>query len=163
MSVNLDSLFPVQRRDESARVSEEIAQAVSSRPLLTFRQAMDKARAQVDLTQFYVVRVKDGEYVWYRTKALGMAESFLMTMGEIYSADPKKTFFVGKEEKTADEIGFVYEQIDTQLLYGLVDRLENQAGGNPVKYKRPYLRTVLYNEVFEAAFKETVNHNNMKW
>ena len=86
-----------------------------------------------------------------------------MTMGEIYSADPKKTFFVGKEEKTADEIGFVYEQIDTQLLYGLVDRLENQAGGNPVKYKRPYLRTVLYNEVFEAAFKETVNHNNMKW
>ena len=58
MSIDLDSLFPAcgngtDPAGVSQEVSQEVAQAVSSRSPMTFRQAMDKARAQIDLKQFY--------------------------------------------------------------------------------------------------------------
>lgn len=164
MGLDHDLLFHVcgQNTDPEG-VSAEVAQAVFSGTQLTFREGMDKARRQVDLGQFYAIGEKGGRVVLYRTKASDMANSFLMAMAEVYSAHPKKIFYVGREEKTADEIGFVFEQIDTKMLYGLVERMEHEARGDPVKYQRPYIRTMLYNEVFEAPIKETVNQNNTAW
>lgn len=171
MSINLDSLFPACGKSTdpagvSQEVSQEVAQAVSSRSPMTFRQAMDKARAQIDLKQFYgidLIKSKDGQLVLYRTQQSDIAESLMMAMAEVYKAHPEKVFYVGREEKTAEEIAYIYEHIDTEMMYTLVERLKNEVGGSPIKYQRPYLRTMLYNEVFEAAIKETARTNNIKW
>ena len=164
MSIDLDSLFPaIGNSPDPAGVSQEVAQAVSSRSPITFRQAMDKARAQIDLKQFYRVVSKDGQCVLYRTQQSDIAESLMMAMAEVYKAHPEKVFYVGREEKTAEESAYIYEHIDFEMMYSLVERLENEVGGNPIKYQRPYLRTMLYNEVFEAAIKATARTNNIKW
>lgn len=166
MSIDLDSLFPACGNSADPAgvpngVSREVAQAVSSRYPMTFRQAMDKARAQIDLSQFYRVEVKEGQHLWYRTAGSDIAESLMMAMAEVYKARPGQVLFVGREEKTAEEIAYVYEKIDTDMMYRLVERLANEVGGNPVKYRRPYIRTILYNEVFEAALKEAAIRKNV--
>ena len=168
MSIDLDSLFPACGNSPDPAgvpqgVPQGVAQAVSSRSPMTFRQAMDKARAQIDLKQFYRIDRRDGQLIIYRTQASDIAESLMMAMAEVYKAHPEKVFYVGREEKTAEEIAYIYEHIDTEMLYALVERLENEVGGSPIKYQRPYLRTMLYNEVFEAAIKETARTNNNKW
>ena len=168
MSIDLDSLFPACGKGTDPAgvpqgVSQEVAQAVSSRNPMNFRQAMDKARAQIDLKRFYRIESKNGQLVLYRTQESDIAESLMMAMAEIYKAHPEKVFYVGREEKTAEEIAYIYEHIDTEMMYTLVERLENEVGGSPIKYQRPYLRTMLYNEVFEAAIKETARTNNSKW
>ncbi len=168
MSIDLDSLFPAcgdgtDPAGVSQEVAQAVAQAVSSRSPMTFRQAMDKVRAQIDLKQFYRIDSRGGQVFLYRTQAADIAESLMMAMAEVYKAHPDKVFYVGSEEKTAEEIAYIYEHIDTDMLYALVERLENEVGGSPIKYKRPYLRTMLYNEVFEAAIKETARTNNNKW
>lgn len=168
MSIDLDSHFPACGNSPDPAgvpngVSQEVAQAVSSRSPMTFRQAMDKTRAQIDLKQFYRVESKNGQLVLYRTKQSDIAESLMMAMAEVYKAHPEKVFYVGREEKTAEEIAYIYEHIDTEMMYTLVERLESEVGGSPIKYQRPYLRTMLYNEVFEAAIKETARTNNNKW
>ena len=168
MSIDLDSLFPAcgngtDPAGVSKEVSQEVAQAVSSRSPMTFRQAMDKVRKQIDLKQFYRIDSRGGQVFMYRTQAADIAESLMMAMAEVYKAHPEKVFYVGREEKTAEEIAYIYEHIDTDMLYALVERLESEVGGSPIKYKRPYLRTMLYNEVFEAAIKETARTNNNKW
>lgn len=168
MSIDLDSLFPAcGKRDDPAGVPNGVpngvSQEVSSRSQMTFRQAMDKARAQIDLKRFYRIDSKDGRFIMYRTQASDIAESLMMAMAEVYKAHPEKVFYVGREEKTAEEIAYIYEHIDTEMMYALVERLENEVGGSPIKYQRPYLRTMLYNEVFEAAIKETARTNNNKW
>lgn len=168
MSIDLDSLFPACGNSTDPAgvpngVSQEVAQAVSSRYPMTFRQAMDKARAQIDLKRFYRIESKNGQLVLYRTQESDIAESLMMAMAEVYKAHPEKVFYVGREEKTAEEIAYIYEHIDTEMMYTLVERLENEVGGSPIKYQRPYLRTMLYNEVFEAAIKETARTNNNKW
>ena len=163
MSIDLDSLFPAcGNSPDPAGVSQEVAQAVSSRSPMTFRQAMDKVRKQIDLKQFYRIDSRGGRVFMYRTQAADIAESFMMAVAEVYKANPEKVFYVGREEKTAEEIAYIYERIDTEMLYALVERLENEIGGSPIKYRRPYLRTMLYNEVFEAAIKETARTNNSK-
>ena len=163
MSIDLDSLFPACGNSaDPAGVSQEVAQAVSSRAPMTFRQAMDKARKQIDLKQFYRIDRRDGQFIMYRTQASDIAESLMMAMAEVYKAHSEKVFYVGREEKTAEEIAYIYEHIDTEMMYTLVERLENEVGGSPIKYQRPYLRTMLYNEVFEAAIKAMVRDNNMR-
>lgn len=168
MSIDLDSIFPACGKSPdpagvSQEVSQEVAQAVSSRSPITFRQAMDKARAQIDLKRFYRIESKNGQLILYRTQESDIAESLMMAMAEIYKAHTEKVFYVGREEKTAEEIAYIYEHIDTEMMYTLVERLVNEVGGSPIKYQRPYLRTMLYNEVFEAAIKETARTNNIKW
>lgn len=168
MSIDLDSLFPACGKSTDPAgvpngVSQEVAQAVSSRSPMTFRQAMDKARAQIDLKMFCRIESKNGQLVLYRTQESDIAESLMMAMAEVYKAHPEKVFYVGREEKTAEEIAYIYEHIDTEMMYTLVERLKNEVGGSPIKYQRPYLRTMLYNEVFEAAIKETAITNNIKW
>ena len=168
MSIDLDSLFPACGKSTDPAgvpngVSQEVAQAVSSRSPISFRQAMDKARAQIDLNRFYRIDWSDGQLIRYRTQESDIAESLMMAMAEVYKAHPEKVFYVGREEKTAEEIAYIYEHIDTEMMYTLVERLENEVGGSPIKYQRPYLRTMLYNEVFEAAIKETARTNNNKW
>ena len=160
MSIDLDSLFPTCSNSTDPA---GVAQAVSSRSPMTFRQAMDKARAQIDLKQFYRIESKNGQFVLYRTQQSDIAESLMMAMAEVYKANPEKVFYVGREEKTAEEIAYIYEHIDTEMMYTLVERLESEVGGSPIKYQRPYLRTMLYNEVFEAAIKGTARTNNNRW
>jgi hypothetical protein len=130
---------------------------------MTFRQAMDKVRKQIDLKQFYRIDSRGRQVFMYRTQAADIAESLMMAMAEVYKAHPEKVFYVGREEKTAEEIAYIYERIDTEMMYTLVERLESEVGGSPIKYQRPYLRTMLYNEVFEAAIKETARTNNNRW
>ena len=125
--------------------SSEVSQEVSGGLRPTFREAMSMAGKQIDIDGFYQRGVDGG---WVQGPDYMLARTLCMVMAEIYMAAPRYVFFVGGIAMEAAQIREVYGELTSRHIEA-VSRKIRQSKGKTVKYQRPYLRTMLYNVVFE--------------
>ena len=124
----------------------EVSQEVSGGRRLTFREAMSRADKQIDLYGF-CERGADG--TWLAGNDYNLARTLCMVMAEIYMAAPHYVFYVGGIAMEAAQIREVYGELTFSHIECVIRKIRQSQGKNTVKYRRPYLRTMLYNVVFE--------------
>lgn len=125
--------------------SSEVSQEVSGGLRPTFREAMSRAGKQIDIDGFCQRGVDGG---WVQGPDYMLARTLCMVMAEIYMASPRYVFYVGGIAMEAAQIREVYGELTSRHIEA-VSRKIRQSKGKTVKYQRPYLRTMLYNVVFE--------------
>ncbi len=139
----------------------EVSQEVCRGRRLTFREAMSRADKQIDLYGF-CQRGADG--TWLAGNDYNLARTLCMVMAEVYMAAPQYAMYVGGIAMEAEQVQEVYSNLTPEHIECVMKKIK-QSRGKAVKYQRPYLRTMLYNVVFEyeaqtqagmdAAFWET--------
>lgn len=125
--------------------SSEVSQEVSGGVRPTFREAMSMAGKQIDIDSFCSWGTKGG---WVQGPDYQLARTLCMVMAEIYMAAPRYVFYVGGIAMEAAQIREVYGELTFRHVEAVILKIR-QSKGKTVKYQRPYLRTMLYNVVFE--------------
>ena len=122
-----------------------VSQEVSGGRRLTFREAAQVAARQIDLESFKDM-APSGKAVcgcdWH------LANTLCMVMAEVYMARPLYTLFVGGVSMECRQIQEVYANLTHEHIRHAVRKIQ---GGKDkqARFRRPYLRTMLYNLVFE--------------
>lgn len=125
--------------------SSEVSQEVSGGLRPTFREAMSMAGKQIDIDSFCSWGTNGG---WVQGPDYQLARTLCMVMAEIYMAAPRYVFYVGGIAMEAAQIREVYGELTFRHIEAVILKIR-QSKGKTVKYQRPYLRTMLYNVVFE--------------
>lgn len=157
----LESAKEEQRTQNKARGGQspsEVSGEVCSGRRLTFREAMSRAAKQVGLDGFTQII---GKSVVMGTDYL-LAKTLCMVMAEVYMTAPQHVMYVGGIPMEAQQIKDVYENL-TQDHIECVMRKIQQSRGKAVKYQRPYLRTMLYNVVFEYEAQTQAGMDAKLW
>jgi hypothetical protein len=114
----------------------------SRRP--TFREAMSRAAKQVSLDGFTQIAgnslVMGADYQ--------LAKTLCMVMAEVYMAEPSYVVYCCGVQMPAEQVQAVYSELTGDHIECLIRKIK-KSRGKAVKYQRPYLRTMLYNAVFE--------------
>ena len=125
--------------------SSEVSQEVSGGYRPTFREAMSMAGKQIEIDGFCSWGTDGG---WVQGPDYQLARTLCMVMAEIYMAAPRYVFYVGGIAMEAAQIREVYGELTFRHIEAVILKIR-QSKGKTVKYQRPYLRTMLYNVVFE--------------
>lgn len=124
---------------------------VSSGRRITFREAMSISAKQINLDGFLLRdrgEFPEYKYIWVQGDDYKLANTLCMVMSEVYMAAPHHVMYVGGIAMEADQIQTVYRELTHDHVVCLIGKIKNSKG-NVVKYQRPYMRTMLYNIVFE--------------
>ncbi len=123
---------------QASRPSE--ARPVAGGRRLSFREAMSAAEEQVMLNEYF--EPDDRPH----------AREVCRVMAEVYMMNPAATVKVCEEEREAGMVAEVFRELTPEDVQGVVDKIHAGALQN-VRNPRAYMRTMLYNEVFEADIK----------
>lgn len=104
--------------------------------VLSFLDALETAKNQVE---FYAFEKDDAE----------LAEILCRIIATIYQLPKNKVVSIGGEKKTAEEVAAVYSLIKHENLEHIITTFCQIK--YRVKHINTYLRTALYNSVFESA------------
>ncbi len=138
--------------------SSEVSQEVSRGYRPTFREAMSQAAKQINLDGF----LQRGDDGWVQGPDYQMARTLCMVMAEIYMAAPRYVFYVGGIAMTAEQAQAVYAELTSEHVETVIRKIR-QSKGKTVKYQRPYLRTMLYNMVFEYEAQTQAGMDSALW
>jgi len=134
------------------------ASVISSGRRPTLREAMSIAAKQIHLDGFVEIMgekvVEGADYQLARTLCLVMAE--------VYMADPDFVIYVCGMQMPAEQAQVVYNEITGDHIECLIRKIQ-KSKGKTVKYQRPYLRTMLYNIVFEYEAQTQAGMNADLW
>lgn len=142
----LRKFFQDEERNETQRevpgARSASVNTKSRRP--TFREAMSRAAKQVSLDGFTQIAGKSvvmgADYQ--------LAKTLCMVMAEVYMAEPSYVVYCCGVQMPAEQVQAVYSELTGDHIEYLIRKIK-QSRGKAVKYQRPYLRTMLYNAVFE--------------
>lgn len=137
----------------------EVSREVCRGRRLTFREAMSRAAKQIDIDGF-CQQSSDG--VWGQGPDYMLARTLCMVMAEIYMAAPHYVFYVGGITMEAEQIQEVYGELTGAHVECIMKKIQ-QSRTKAVKYQRPYLRTMLYNVVFEYEAQTQAGMNAEFW
>lgn len=131
-----------QTRDESNGARSASVNTQRRRP--TFREAMSRVAKQVSLDGFTQIAGKSvvmgADYQ--------LAKTLCMVMAEVYMAEPSYVVYCCGVQMPAEQVQAVYSELTGDHIECLIRKIQ-RSRGKAVKYQRPYLRTMLYNAVFE--------------
>ena len=105
---------------------------VSSR--LSFREAVEKVRDQIDVRSFHVTE-RD------------LAKEILNNIAEVYLLRDETQIRIAGEMLEAYVVKEVFEQLGAEHVQLVIENFKKVS--HIVNYKRGYIRTALYNSVFE--------------
>ena len=120
------------------------ASVISSGKRPTLREAMSRAAKQIGLDGFMDLR---GEYRVEGNDFL-LAKTLCLVMAEVYMADPGYVIYACGGQMPAEQVQSVYAELRAEHIECLLRKIQ-KSRGKAVRYQRPYLRTMLYNVVFE--------------
>lgn len=132
---------------------------VSSGRRLTFREAMSRAAKQINLSGFYQ-QGKDG---WIPGPDYQLANTLCMVMAEVYMAADRHVLYVCGMPMEAEQAREVYRELTFWHIECVIRKIRQSQGKNIVKFQRPYLRTMLYNVVFEYEAQTQAGMNALDW
>lgn len=130
-----DPSSPRQEDGSVGRSEVSPAGAVPRDKRLTFREAVTMAERQVDYN-----------HLANKTNAW-MGSDVCKVMAEIYLMSPRALVRIGSEELEAELVQEVYREITQEHFEHVCEKLRRLAGF--IRCPKPYIRTLLYNEVFE--------------
>lgn len=130
----------IRDRVNGARSASGISPA--RRP--TLREAMSIAAKQIDLDGFMQ---GIGEKITMGPD-YQLAKTLCLVMAEVYMTDPTYVLYVCGMQMPAKQAQDVYLELTGDHIECLVRKIQ-QRKSKAVQYQRPYLRTMLYNVVFE--------------
>lgn len=106
---------------------------VSSR--LSFNQAIEKVKAQINAECF--------QSNWF------FAEELFFIIAEVYMMNDDKPVIVAGENLEGYVVKQVFEQLREENLEFVMSNFQKMT--HPISFKKAYLRTALYNSVFELT------------
>lgn len=141
--------MPKTENNSSSLCGRESQCQVSSRqvsPRLSFKEAVEKAKAQINIECF---RLTDQDF----------AREILMNIAEIFMLWDESPVKIAGEQLDAYVVKQVFEQIREEHVQLVIDNYSKI--GYIVNYKKSYIRTALYNAVFEyeAHYTNLVRHD----
>lgn len=141
------------------RSPSEVSQEVSSGRKLTFREAVQVAAGQIELDCFKDLAPSGNAICgpdWY------LAQTLVMVMAEVYMARPKYELYVGGIPMECRQIQEVYANLTAEHIKHAVRKIQ---GGKDkhARFRRPYLRTMLYNLVFEYEAQVQAGISTFGW
>ncbi len=124
----------------------------SSQVRLSFEQALSQARYQIDLTL-------EGAY---RTAIKDQAEELAMIIAEVYLMHPNAHITISGEQLDGHLVQQVFRQLTSSHVELVISNFNRTT--YMVKNKKFYLRTALYNSVFELSshYMNLVTHHMSK-
>lgn len=93
-------------------------------------------------------KVKDSlDFECFDEEYLPQAEEICLIIAEMAILPPSATVQIGGNKLTAESVHSVYSMLTHEDIVTVMDNFEE--AGYRIKFKKTYLRTALYNEVFE--------------
>lgn len=112
---------------------------VPSGPL---HKELDRIKAQIEFECF------DKEYI-------AQAEEICLIIAEAFILPPAAEIQINKNKLTAETVQSVYMMLTHEDIITVMDNFE--AASYNIRHKKTYLRTALYNEVFERSSRRINN------
>lgn len=157
-----DNLKGGDRNTDAAgggRSPSAVSSEVSGGRKLTFREAVQVAAGQIDLNGFKDL-APSGKAVcgcdWH------LAETLAMVMAEVYMGRPTYQMYVGGIAMECRQIQEVYCNLTHEHIAQAIRKIQGGKDKN-ARFRRPYLRTMLYNLVFEYEAQTQAGISQFSW
>ena len=141
------------------RSPSAVSPEVSSRRKLTFREAVAVADKQIDVDGFKDM-APSGKAVagcdWH------LAYTLAMVMAEVYMGRPEYQMYVGGIAMECRQIQEVYCHLTHEHIAQAIRKIQGGKEKN-ARFRRPYLRTMLYNLVFEFEAQTQAGISQYSW
>lgn len=157
-----DSVRERERTMDAAgggRSPSAVSSEVSGGRRLTFREAVQVAAKQIDLEGFTDL-APSGKAIcgcdWL------LAETLAMVMAEVYMGRPTYQLFVGGIAMNCQQIQEVYANLTHEHIAQAIRKIQGDKDKH-ARFRRPYLRTMLYNMVFEYEAQTQAGISRFSW
>lgn len=141
------------------RSPSAVSPEVSGRRKLTFREAVAVADKQIDVDGFKDM-APSGKAVagcdWH------LAYTLAMVMAEVYMGRPDYQMYVGGIAMECRQIQEVYANLTHEHIAQAIRKIQGGKEKN-ARFRRPYLRTMLYNLVFEYEAQTQAGISQYSW
>lgn len=108
----------------------------------TLQDHIDKVKGQLEFESF------DTPYI-------PQAEEICLIIAEMAMLPPSATVQIGGNKLTAEAVRVIYDRLGHDDIISVMDNFE--AAEYNIRFKKTYLRTALYNEVFERTSRAINN------
>jgi hypothetical protein len=141
------------------RSPSAVSSEVSGRLKLTFREAVAVADKQIDVDGFKDMAPSGKAVVgcdWH------LAYTLAMVMAEVYMGRPDYQMYVGGIAMECRQIQEVYCNLTHEHIAQAIRKIQGGKEKN-ARFRRPYLRTMLYNLVFEFEAQTQAGISQYSW
>lgn len=116
--------------------SLEKSESKSCRANETFRDTLNRIEKQIDIECFY-------------QNERDLVRELFLIIAEVYRLSPSDRVKVDGQIYPAADVATVFEMLTADHIRQVIEK--NNERKYPVKYRKAYLRTLLYNSVFEYS------------
>ena len=107
---------------------------VSSRPVGSLIQILKAVKSQIEYDTFY-------------KNDMALVGELCLIISELFTLPPGAEVKIGQDKLTAELVQQVYSMLTREHISFVIDNF--RSCGHEIKFKKAYMRTALYNSVFE--------------